>query len=166
MFMHVWFSVSMRDLYGFLSHSIFAVSRCSAPNTDEAVKKKRKANTAKDRRRAETRTKRGEREGERCSAEMKGGRYALQCKTGGGRVVHHDMMRDTFEAVHRDAGEVVGCENEAPAPRVRREARERYCSHCHRGLGAPLRQGSRRGGRGHNEQHFMAKWRTTRIAMT
>ena len=57
--------------------------------------------------------------------------------------MHHDMMRDTFEAVHRDAGEVVGCENEAPAPRVRREARERYCSHCHRGLGAPLRQGSR-----------------------
>jgi hypothetical protein len=45
-----------------------------------------------------------------CSADMKGGRHALRCKTGGGPIAHHNLMRDTLAAVHSDAGVVVGSE--------------------------------------------------------
>ena len=45
-----------------------------------------------------------------CGADMKGGRHALRCKTGGGIVAHHDMMRDVLAQMLRDAGVVVGRE--------------------------------------------------------
>ena len=41
------------------------------------------------------------------SADMKGGRHALsslRCKTGRGPIAHHNLMRDTVAAVHKDAG--------------------------------------------------------------
>ena len=45
-----------------------------------------------------------------CAADMKGGRHALRCKTGGGPIAHHNLMRDTLAAVHSDAGVTVGSE--------------------------------------------------------